>query len=162
MEINNSIGSTSVNIVSAPVTPSVSSSANTSARHSNANASISSDLGGAKNHNVKANSKPNETTSLTEISRGDSAKKNNSVASEEDNGYNPKVEAFVKEINEKFSSNFVNTSFNYQLHEATNRFIVQVKNSDTGDVLREIPSEKSLDFTAKMLEMAGLLVDEKS
>jgi len=34
-------------------------------------------------------------------------------------------------------------------------------NADTDEVIREIPPEKSLDMLQKMLEMAGILVDEK-
>jgi flagellar protein FlaG len=33
--------------------------------------------------------------------------------------------------------------------------------SNTKEVIREIPSEKILDMFASMLELAGLLVDER-
>lgn len=145
MEINNSIGSTGVNIITSSAVSSVPSVDN----------KVDNKV---DNNNVKEYSKPNETTSVTENSA--EAIKMPEFSSD-DNGYNAEVDNLVEEINDKFSS-IVNTSFSYQLHEATNRFVVQIKNSDTGDLLREIPSEKSLDFTAKMLEMAGLLVDEKS
>ena len=46
------------------------------------------------------------------------------------------------------------------VHEATNNFIVVVKNSDTGDIIREIPPERVLDALASAWELAGLFVDE--
>jgi flagellar protein FlaG len=39
--------------------------------------------------------------------------------------------------------------------------MVKVLNTDTGQVIREIPPEKNLDFVAKLWEMAGILVDER-
>ncbi|SFL89717.1 flagellar protein FlaG [Paenibacillus sp. 1_12] len=53
------------------------------------------------------------------------------------------------------------TSLEFTVHEKTRLVSVKVKDSDTGEVLREIPPEKSLDFVAKLWEMAGILVDER-
>jgi uncharacterized FlaG/YvyC family protein len=39
--------------------------------------------------------------------------------------------------------------------------IVKIIDTDTKEVIREIPSEKILDMFANMLELAGLLVDER-
>jgi flagellar protein FlaG len=39
--------------------------------------------------------------------------------------------------------------------------MVKVKDRESGEVIRELPPEKSLDFLAKVWEMAGLLFDEK-
>jgi flagellar protein FlaG len=44
-------------------------------------------------------------------------------------------------------------------HEPTNRRIVTVYDSDSNEVIREIPPERVLEAHANMLEMAGLLVD---
>jgi len=49
----------------------------------------------------------------------------------------------------------------YKVHEQTNRVMVKIINSETDEVIREIPPEKTLDIFAKVLELAGLLVDEK-
>jgi flagellar protein FlaG len=53
------------------------------------------------------------------------------------------------------------TSLEFTVHEKTRLVSVKVKDSDTGEVIREIPPEKSLDFVAKLWEMAGILVDER-
>lgn len=51
--------------------------------------------------------------------------------------------------------------FERSIHEKTNRTMVKVIDSSTGDVIREIPEEKLLDMVANMLEVAGILLDKK-
>jgi flagellar protein FlaG len=53
------------------------------------------------------------------------------------------------------------TELQFDVHKKTHLVAVKVKDKETGEVLREIPPEKSLDFIAKLWEMAGLIVDEK-
>lgn len=53
------------------------------------------------------------------------------------------------------------TSLEFSVHEKTKTISVKVMNADTGEVIREIPPEKTLDFVAKLWEMAGLFVDVK-
>lgn len=53
------------------------------------------------------------------------------------------------------------TNLEFTVHEETRMIAVKVLDSNTGEVLREIPPEKSLDFVAKLWEMAGILIDEK-
>ncbi|MCM3628113.1 flagellar protein FlaG [Paenibacillus glycanilyticus] len=53
------------------------------------------------------------------------------------------------------------TELQFDVHKQTHLVAVKVKDKETGEVLREIPPEKSLDFIAKLWEMAGLIVDEK-
>jgi flagellar protein FlaG len=53
------------------------------------------------------------------------------------------------------------TSFEMKVHEETNAVIVKVFNKETGELIREIPPEKTLDLVVKMMEIAGILIDEK-
>ncbi|WP_025028342.1 flagellar protein FlaG [Caldalkalibacillus mannanilyticus] len=53
------------------------------------------------------------------------------------------------------------THLHFQLHEATNKYYVQVKNTETDEIIKEVPSKKFLDMIHKFQELAGLLVDEK-
>ncbi|WP_341805077.1 flagellar protein FlaG [Paenibacillus turpanensis] len=53
------------------------------------------------------------------------------------------------------------TAFEMSYHEQTHAIVVKVLNKETGEVIREIPPEKTLDLVAKMMEIAGILVDEK-
>ncbi|MCL1845086.1 MAG: flagellar protein FlaG [Defluviitaleaceae bacterium] len=46
-------------------------------------------------------------------------------------------------------------------HEATNRNVVRVYDSETNEVVREIPPEAVLDAHANMLEMVGIFVNTR-
>jgi flagellar protein FlaG len=54
-----------------------------------------------------------------------------------------------------------NRKFEYSIHEKTKEIMIKVIDSDTNEIIREIPPEKILDMVAKMWEMAGLVVDER-
>lgn len=54
-----------------------------------------------------------------------------------------------------------NRKFEFAIHEKTKEIMIKVVNSETNEVIREIPPEKILDMVAKMWEMAGLVVDER-
>lgn len=54
-----------------------------------------------------------------------------------------------------------NRRFEFSIHEQTNEIVVKVYNSETDELIREIPNEKILDMVAKICEMAGLFVDER-
>ncbi len=54
-----------------------------------------------------------------------------------------------------------NRSFEFSIHEATNQIMIKVINTDTNEIIREIPNEKILDMVAKMWDMAGIFVDER-
>ena len=67
--------------------------------------------------------------------------------------------AAIERANRALQGNY--TSFEFSIHEGTKEIMVKVLNRDTGEVIREIPSEKVLDLVAKMWEMAGVFVDER-
>lgn len=70
-----------------------------------------------------------------------------------------KVESALRDINAKIRPTHTECQFSY--HEKTKRIAIKVLDQDTGEVIREIPPEKTLDMIAKTLELAGILVDEK-
>ena len=70
-----------------------------------------------------------------------------------------KVKSAVDNINKQIALKHTNCSFKY--HEETNRISITVKDSETDEIIREIPPEKALDMLAKAWELAGLMVDEK-
>ncbi|MCK8489048.1 flagellar protein FlaG [Paenibacillus sp. MBLB2552] len=53
------------------------------------------------------------------------------------------------------------TTLEVSVHEKTHAIMVKVLNKETGEVIREVPQEKALDIAAKMMEIAGLLIDER-
>lgn len=65
----------------------------------------------------------------------------------------------VDDVNKKLDSS--NAECKFSIHKATGQITVKVMDKETGEVIREIPSEKILDMVATALEMAGILMDEK-
>ena len=74
-----------------------------------------------------------------------------------------KIKAAVDDLNKtvKQASPMHHTQLSFKYHEDTNRISITVTDSDTDEVIREIPPEKTLDMLEKAWEMAGLLVDER-
>ena len=70
-----------------------------------------------------------------------------------------KVKSAISEINKKIRPTHTQCEFKY--HEETKRISITVRDSDTDEIIKEIPPEKTLDMIAKSLELAGILVDEK-
>lgn len=68
------------------------------------------------------------------------------------------IEAIEKANKAIFSSNRV---LEFSIHEKTKEIMVKVVDSETKEIIREIPPEKVLDMVAKLWEMAGILVDER-
>lgn len=52
-------------------------------------------------------------------------------------------------------------SFEISMHEKTNTIMIKVLDKETGELVREVPPEKILDLAAKMMEITGLVIDEK-
>lgn len=69
------------------------------------------------------------------------------------------IQAAIEHV--KKASKMSKTRCEFSYHEATKRVSIKVLDDDTGDVIREIPPEKSLEMVEKMWELAGILVDEK-
>lgn len=65
----------------------------------------------------------------------------------------------ITEANKKIMG--FNKQFQYSVHAKTKQIMIKIINSDTNEVVRELPPEKTLDAIAKMWELAGILVDEK-
>lgn len=53
------------------------------------------------------------------------------------------------------------TTLDVSIHKETKTIMVKVLNKETGELIREIPPEKTLDIVANMMEIAGIIVDKK-
>jgi len=65
----------------------------------------------------------------------------------------------LDEINKKLA--LMSNEMRYSYHKPTRTISVKVINTETDEVVREIPPQGELDALAKMWELAGILVDEK-
>lgn len=74
-----------------------------------------------------------------------------------------KVKSAVDDLNRQVrqASPMKHTQLSFKYHDDTNRISITVTDSDTDEVIREIPPEKALDMLAKAWELAGLMVDER-
>ena len=67
------------------------------------------------------------------------------------------VQAAVNELNSKIDSQAV--SVNFDVDKESGKIVVQVKDVETGDVLRQIPSEEMLDFARNASKGIGVTLD---
>ncbi len=85
------------------------------------------------------------------------------AAQEKENKQDPnlagKLEDKVDQLNKTVE--IFDKKIHFQIHEETNRIMVQVIEAKTEEVLTEIPPEKILDLVARIEEMIGLIVDKK-
>ena len=70
----------------------------------------------------------------------------------------------LKKVLEKLNIflNALEVQMKFSVHEGTGQVIVRVVNTETGKVIREIPPQRILDMVAKMMEMVGVLLDERA
>ncbi len=69
------------------------------------------------------------------------------------------INEVVKKLNETMKA--FDIQLRFEVYKPTNDIMVKIYDVKTNKVIKEIPPKKVLDMVAKMLEMVGLLVDEK-
>ena len=55
-----------------------------------------------------------------------------------------------------------NTRLNFRVQEKPNEVVVQVTDRQSGELVRQFPSEEALKLRAKLQELTGLLFDEQA
>lgn len=53
------------------------------------------------------------------------------------------------------------TNIERSVHKGTNQIIYKIMDKSSGKVIKEFPEEKLLDIAAKIVELSGLLIDER-
>jgi|GEM_PF-3424064 len=67
---------------------------------------------------------------------------------------------YMQSVNDALApSNF---RLNFNVHEATSRVMVTVVDTETDEILREIPPESRLELMARIQEFSGILFDQTS
>jgi len=69
----------------------------------------------------------------------------------------------LEEAVEKFNKAVAayNRECKISIHEKTGNIMVKIIDTETKEIVREIPPERILDIVAKMWEIAGILIDER-
>ncbi len=101
-----------------------------------------------------------ETQAATEASSVAASQKQQNADDSENSNVESKQTTMkdVSEINKVINRNTI-AEFGY--NEPTNRITIKIKDRETDEIIREIPSEKALEMIAKAWELAGIMVDEK-
>ncbi len=107
----------------------------------------------SKLHIVPGNSERTDNQQVQQKNQELPEDKENRQVSEE------QIKNTIAQINKSLAAH--STKLDISLHDKTNEIMIRVVDTNTGEVIREIPSEKSLDRLAMALEESGLLVDEK-
>ena len=56
---------------------------------------------------------------------------------------------------------FAQTALEYSVHEKTRTIMIKIIDKETKEVIREIPPEKIQDMAAKLMELSGIIIDER-
>lgn len=67
----------------------------------------------------------------------------------------------VKEMQERLDA-IGNTRLNFSLHNEPDAVVVQITDSQSGELLRQFPAEEALALRKKLDELVGLLFDGKA
>ena len=70
------------------------------------------------------------------------------------------TEQMKKAIDDMIKKN-PNTEAIFGIHEGTNHVMIKIIDKDSKKVIREYPSEETLDIIEKVWELAGLMFDKK-
>ncbi|GKU76817.1 flagellar protein FlaG [Paenibacillus sp. L3-i20] len=53
------------------------------------------------------------------------------------------------------------TSVERSIHKESNQVVYKIKDKISGEVIRQFPEEKLLDAAARLIELTGMMIDEK-
>jgi flagellar protein FlaG len=87
-------------------------------------------------------------------------KTENPVEQKKENLTREKVEKTIDSL--ETISNALNTRLSFSVDEKTGRNIIRVLNSDTGDLIRQIPAQEMLDLLSKLRGVIGVPFDEEA
>lgn len=88
----------------------------------------------------------------TEKKEGEGVQSSNTISLDE-------VQQAVNELNSKIERQAVQV--NFDVDDDTGRIVVKVKDIETGDVLRQIPSEEMLEFARNASRGVGVTLDQQ-
>lgn len=69
------------------------------------------------------------------------------------------LEVAVDQMNELLKP--IRRNLKFEMHEKLERYYVTVVDSETSEIIKEIPPKKMLDMYAELAEFMGFLIDEK-
>ena len=70
-----------------------------------------------------------------------------------------KVKKMTESLNDFLET--TSTKLRYEFHEKLEKYYVTLVDSETDQIVREIPNKKLMDMYASMLDFIGVLIDKK-
>ena len=119
---------------------------------------------GIENLRVQAQQYDSSTKEDIAISAVEESQENTRSVAKQDNNRGEEQPLSEKEQQRRMArlqDTLKNHNIEISYNNEVNRYSIKVLDSESQEVVKEIPSEKSLEMFAKMLEIEGLLVDEK-
>lgn len=110
-----------------------------------------------QNSNTNAGAVAKETRTVSNKENAQDASYND----QQEQQSNPNLQKRLKSAVNHANTNLKYTRCEFSYHEETKRVSIRVLDKDTGEIIREIPPEESLDLVEKIWELAGIVVDEK-
>lgn len=111
-----------------------------------------------QNHSINKINSPKVTEPL-KLKSEDGEEQMISTSEIENEISKEKMQQAVDSINEIFEIN--NSELKFVFHEGLEEYFVQLVDSNTEEVVREIPSKKLLDVFYEMQKLVGMIIDEK-
>lgn len=69
------------------------------------------------------------------------------------------LERAVESVNKDFEAD--NKRMEYDFHDETNTYVIKVIDTETDEIIKQIPPQKLLDYAAGLMEHIGIIVDSK-
>lgn len=111
--------------------------------------------GSVQTNTAQKNSKAVVATNSSELSSNEKLP----VNTEEQTISKEKLQQAVDSVNEFLQLNHSASKFVF--HEGLDRYFVQVVDTETEEIVKEIPPKKLLDAFYEMQKLVGMIVDEK-
>ena len=102
-------------------------------------------------NNAQAQIVLNDGSQVSNRDRGGNSSSSNAVASMKD------IQNAVSELNSRLETQQIQVNFG--VDEDTGRIVVKVKDTESGEVIRQIPSEATLEFAHNASKGVGVTLD---
>ena len=118
---------------------------------------------GVQNQPAFAQSNTRQTQSSTPQAQNSTQQSNTQQSNtQQNNAEQPlerdQLEKMAQQLQEFMGE--MNRSLQFQVDEDSGRDVIKVLDKDTGDIIKQYPSEEVLNLVSKLSETAGLLIDQ--
>ncbi len=105
---------------------------------------------------------PQVQTAINEYAKFNSETSGNNIRTHVQDIKDEEVEKQMREIVDSINSRLTtNTEVNFSFHAKSNRLNIKIVDKKTKEVVKEWPSEKSLDLLAKLIDKEAVVLDKK-